>query len=187
MNIPSPKNMPVWAYIVLAILVGGGLGNLFPYFEILNQNERDQISYLQSELAGHKEQLKEVTKELIFIKEKLVQLTASSRDVPHPTWIKDGRLRVVHVNDAFERFFLTPLDIMRQDIEGTKDISVWGSEDVENIEKQVLLSKTSITSVIQKASPITGKSEQWVIDVWPWFLGTQIIGVNGVAIKIPKK
>lgn len=185
MNIPSPKSMPVWAYIVLAVLVGGGLGNMLPYFEIWNQNERDQIKYLQDELAVHKEQLKEVTKELIFIKEKLVQLTASSKDVPHPTWIKDEKLRVVHLNDAYERFFLTPLDIMRQDVEGTTDDYIWGSDEVKLIEKKVIMSRTSMTRVVSKSSPISKEKVKWVVEVWPWYLGTQVIGVNGVAIKIP--
>lgn len=185
MNVPSPKSMPVWAYIILAVLVGGGLGNMLPYFEIWDKNEQSQIKYLQDELAEHKEQLKEVTRELLFIKEKLVQLTASSKDVPHPTWIKDDRLRVVHLNDAYERFFLTPIDVMRQDIDGTTDDYIWGSDEVNKLEKKVIMTRTSITKVVFRHSPISNIKEEWVVEIWPWYLGTQVIGVNGVAIKIP--
>lgn len=182
-----PKTLPTWAYIVLAVIVGGGLGNFFPYFKLSKEVEKDQVIYLQSELRETKNELKEVTKELIFIKEKLIQITATTKEIPYPNWIIDAKGNIVFASDSYEREFLSPNGFTKEDFKSVEDI--FGAEIASKFSKWsklVIKDGNHKAFVIPITSAISGEAENWVIQKWPWKIGNEIIGVNGVAIKIPK-
>lgn len=181
-----PKNLPTWAYIVLAIIVGGGLANFLPYFQIFKEGERDQIAYLQKELSETKVELREVTKELMFIKEKLIQLTATTKDNPFPNWITNKKGALVFLSDSYENEFLTPIGMSKQDFTSVEE--VFGAETARNLarfHKIVVKDGREQSFIVGIVSPITGETEKWIIQKWPWRLGNEIIGVNGIAVKIP--
>lgn len=141
----------------------------------------------EDECEQYKVHLGNLGTQMMSLMEDLERLELVDNDIPVPKWLKNKDLIMLSLNDAYERVFLIPNGFVRKDYIGKSDVDVWGDAigleyqagDREAMDKRELIKTTETVKL--------GAIEllMWILK-WPVFKGSEIVGVKGMAILIPK-
>lgn len=119
--------------------------------------------------------------------ESIEALKLVDNNLPAPKWVKNKELKMIDLNDAYERMFLTPHGKSKKDYIGHSDIDVWGKEIGKAYQKndsEVIRKRDLIKTYEEHIMPNGQTQKLWVMK-WPIFSDVDVVGVKGMCIPLP--
>lgn len=196
--------MNIWSEIITGIVtLLGTAGGMKYYFDYLLKKR--QSTHLQEgsdfdkilkvwdddnrRLRQREEQLeqtvRQLTRDVNTLKNKILILESTQMDLPVPMWLKDREGDYLAVNKMYEDKFLRPNQMMITDIIGKTDEDLWpdkiASESEKNDRKVMITGDTLYT---EESFLIGDQDVRYQVIKYVRFAGRAKIGIGGFAIPI---
>jgi len=197
------QDSTIWAIVttagflvsaVVAFVLGNRRAKLGEIQSIIDtlQEERSHWKSSFENLEVVREELKkeiyDMRNEIDRLNAKLVIMESGHSDMPFPVWLKDSDGRMMYLNEAYEKMFLRPMGLTREDYIGKYDTDIWDKETAEHFKVNDDLAKTSETGSYRTYEEVLvsrdGHHKFETVEVLKYlrFYGGVIIGVGGLII-----
>lgn len=116
-------------------------------------------------------------------KRTLDQIVGAHIDSPLPMWLKDINGTMLLVNDAYERMFLIPAGLTKEDYIGHNDYDVWDQKtanqfhihDIGVLSQEVIFNES-------ETFPVNGVMQTFRVIKYPYYVDGELFGTAGLAI-----
>tara|TARA_R110002012_G_scaffold320805_1_gene545661 strand:- start:5553 stop:6206 length:654 start_codon:yes stop_codon:yes gene_type:complete len=171
---------------VLAFSIAVAVGSIFTNFEKwdLKQDIRKcatKNETLEGENVKMQAEIRNIRRDQEKIKNSLLLLSMSEDNYPAPKWLKSVDGVMLRLNKAYEKEFLLPFDITRDDYIGHTDFEIWPHEVAKKFrekDQMVIRSGEPITDIETVEYP-DGTKENLEVTKYPWTINGTVFGVAG--------
>lgn len=198
--------MSIWSEIITGVVtLLGTAGGMKYYFDYLLKKRKsthlqegsdfDKILKVWDDdnrrLRQREEELektvRQLTRDVNTLKNKILILESTQMDLPVPMWLKDKEGDYLAANKMYEEKFLRPNNLMISDLIGMTDEEMWpkdiANESEKNDRKAMMTGETLYT---EESFLIGGKKVRYQVIKYVRYAGRAKIGIGGFAIPLKK-
>lgn len=120
---------------------------------------------------------------LIGLQTEIGQMGLVENDSPIPMWRKSKDGMMLDLNKPYETMFLKPNGFSKAHYVGKTDVQMWGEEIGNEYARgdSEAINKRDVITFLEKVKFGSKIYRMWIVK-WPVFSGSEIIGVQGLAI-----
>lgn len=201
-------NTPVWLTILLAVIASGVLNVIFTwvlnrgkesraslqsFIDVLNQDNaqlRVREDKLQTDLdeykAANELEKRNMLSDLADLRSTVQLLQSTTQSAPVAMWLKNMKLEMLSLNQAYEDLFLMPRGLSRRDYIGKTDVDVWPEEIAKAFQKNdySVIRTGKTLYAIEKVITNDGLEVDCYVVKFVRWAGPVKVGIAGIAFLL---
>jgi PAS domain-containing protein len=150
--------------------------------ELLTEIKEDR-DYYKDLFRNCNDNIRKVEREVSQLKVNMLLLQTTGDHFPFPMWTKDVRSVMIDMNDEYERVFLKPFGITKEQYINKKDDDIWPEEVAEKFRQNDLqaLKQRRPYITVEMIPNAAGVMEPWNVIKFRLEIGGEPIGIRGFA------
>lgn len=151
--------------------------------EYLLESVTSNYQYEQAQRKACEEVLTPLELKVRDLENKVDLLVNSALTMPFPHWLKGLDGTMLALNAEYERIFLTPRGITKEQYIGSNDFDIWPEEFAAKFRSvDQTVQSTGGVWIGQEWVLVNDSMQRWQIVKYPARIGKSVIGIGGFAI-----